>query len=148
MSNVGPLDSHQADSPPKETMAMTEVVYPRDGHPVTLGPCPPWCIERQHFLTDEIVDSDDGYLHMGAEIAVPTSYKTLNGPDDPETVVKVFLKSWTCPLDADPGPTVIELQLGTAEYNTDSCVDVTPAQARAIAQALIEFAATAEPGRP
>ncbi len=126
---------------------MEEVVYPRDGDPVMLRPCPPWCTEGRHFADDGVIYSDDGYHHYGAEIAVPTSYRMF-GLDGPETVVKAFLTSWTHPLDAEPGPARIELQLGTAETNTDMCAEITPAQARAIAQALLELAVTAERDGP
>jgi hypothetical protein len=122
---------------------MEEVVYPRDGDPVALYPCPSWCIEDRHFADGGVIHSDDGYHHYGPEIAVPTSYRML-GLDGPETVVKVFLTSWTHPLDAEPGPALIELQFGTAETNTDMCAEITPAQARAVAKALLELAATAE----
>jgi hypothetical protein len=70
------------------------------------------------------------------------------GLDGPETVVKAFLTSWTRPLDAEPGPGLIELQLGTAETNTNMSARITPAQARAVAGALLELAATAERDRP
>jgi hypothetical protein len=63
-------------------------------------------------------------------------------------VVKVFLTSWMHPLDAEPGPALIELQLGTAEYNTDMCAEITLTQARAVANALLELAATAERDGP
>ena len=56
------------------------------------------------------------------------------------------LKSWTHPLGADPGPALIELNLGTAAERTDLCVEATPAEARAIARALVDLADTAERG--
>jgi hypothetical protein len=59
-----------------------------------------------------------------------------------------MLKSWTCPLHAEPGPARIELQLGTAEERTDMNAELTPAEARAIAQALLDHAATAERDGP
>ncbi len=120
-----------------------EVVHPRDGDAVALGSCPPWCTTQdRHFDDGEVIDSDDGYHHYGPELAVPTSYGMF--PDSPVTVVKVFLRSWTHPLGADPGPVVVELNLGTAEVNTDMCAEMTPGQARAVAAALLEVAATAE----
>jgi hypothetical protein len=118
-----------------------EVVYPRDGDAMTLRPCPPWCTCDQHFTSD-VIHADDGYHHYGPEVAVPTSFRMFN--DDPETVVKVILKSWTHPLDAEPGPSLIELQLATTESNTDTYVEMTPDKARAIAEALFELADTAE----
>jgi Domain of unknown function (DUF6907) len=75
-----------------------EVVYPRDGDAVTLRRCPPWCTCEQHFTSD-VIHADDGYHHYGPEVAVPTSFRMFN--DSPETVVKVILKSWTHPLDAN-----------------------------------------------
>jgi hypothetical protein len=93
---------------------MEKVVYPRDGDPVRLRPCPPWCIEDRYFADDGVIHSDDGYHHYGPEIMVPKSYRML-GLDGPETVVKVFPTSWTHPLDAEPGPALIELQLRTRD---------------------------------
>ncbi|MFI5065686.1 MAG: hypothetical protein ACHP9Z_17150 [Streptosporangiales bacterium] len=58
--------------------------------------------------------------------------------------MRTSLTSWTHPLDAQPGPALIELQLGTAGQNTDLCAEITPSEARAIARALLELAATAE----
>jgi hypothetical protein len=48
-------------------------------------------------------------------------------------------------MDSNPGPVLIELNLGTPTGSTDSCVEATPAEARAIAQALLDLADTAEP---
>lgn len=121
---------------------MTETVYPRGGGPVALRPCPPWCIEDRHFNEGYVVHADDGYHHYGPAILIPTADRML--VDSPEIVVKVFLKSWTHPLDAEPGPGTIELQLGTAEENTDMCVDLTPTEARAVAAALLKTADIAE----
>jgi hypothetical protein len=80
-----------------------EVIYPRDGDPVALRPCPPWCTLDRHFADDDVIDSDNGYHHYGPEIAVPTSDRMLGLNYSPETVVKVILKSWTHPPDAGPG---------------------------------------------
>jgi hypothetical protein len=89
-----------------------------------------------------MIDTDDGYHHYGREIAVPTSDRmTLN---DPETVIKVSLKAWTPRPDGAPGPTRIELQLGTAEVNTDMFAELTSDEARAVASALAELAAVAD----
>ena len=59
---------------------------------------------------------------------MPTSYKFLGMTDGPQTIVRAVLKSWTHPLDADPGPALIELNLGTAEERTDMCAEITPAR--------------------
>ena len=120
-----------------------EVVRPLDADAVTLHPCPPWCAEERHFAHDEVIYADDGYHHHGIEIEVPTSSKFLGMADGPETIVRAVLRSWTHPLDAEPGPVFIELNLGTAAERTDMCAEVTPAEARAIAQALLDLAATA-----
>jgi hypothetical protein len=125
---------------------MTEVVHPRDGDAVTLGPCPPWCSLSRHFADGEAVDTDDGYHHYGPEIEVPTSYREYR--DAPETVVRTILKSWTHPLHASPGPALIEINLGTAGELTDACAEITPGQARAVAAALLELADTAERADP
>jgi hypothetical protein len=123
---------------------MPEVVYPRDGNAVTLRPCPPWCTGERHFTEDDVIYPDDGYHHYGPEAEVPTSSSFLGMADGARTVIRVVLKSWTCPLDADPGPALIELNLGTADTGTDMCAEFTPAQARAVAAALLDRAATAE----
>lgn len=94
-----------------------------------------------HFTSD-VIHADDGYHHYGPEVAVPTSFRMFN--DSPETVVKVILKARTHPLGAEPGPSLIELQLATTESNTDTYVERTPDKARAIAEALLELADTAE----
>jgi hypothetical protein len=122
---------------------VTETVHSRDGDAFTLHPCPPWCTETQHFGEDELIYADDGYHHYGPETAVPTSDRVLLS--DPETVVKVILKSWTPRLDADPGPARVELQLATTDENTDMYVELTPSEARAVASALFKTADIAEP---
>jgi hypothetical protein len=125
-----------------------EVVRPLDGEAVTLRPCPPWCTEARHFAEDEVIYADHGYHHYGHEIEVPTSCKFLGMTHGPDTIVRVVLKSWTHPLDADPGPALIELNLGTAFKRTDMCVEITPAEAHVVAQALLDLAATAERDGP
>ena len=121
---------------------MTEVVHPRNGDAIALGSCPPWCALSRHFTDDAVIDADDGYHHCGPEIAIPTSDRMYR--DAPETVIWAILKSWTHPLDADPGPAVVEINLGTAGERTDACAELTPAQARAVAAALLKLADTAE----
>lgn len=121
---------------------MTEVVRPRDGGAVALRPCPPWCALGRHFAGDDVIHAGDGFHHYGPEIAVPTSDRWHS--DEPEIVVRTILKSWTGPLGAEPGPPVIEVNLGTAGQLTDACAELTPAQARDLAAALIELAAAAE----
>lgn len=69
-------------------------------------------------------------------------------PDNPETVVKVILKAWTHPLDAEPGRASVELQLAIGEQNTHMCAEFTPDQARAVASALIKTADIAERSDP
>jgi len=80
---------------------MTETVYPRNGEAVTLRPCPPWCILIQHFAGVPVVDADDGFHHDGPQIVIPAADRMFTGA--PEAVVKVRLKAWTHPLDAEPG---------------------------------------------
>jgi hypothetical protein len=124
--------------------AMPEIVYPRDGDAITLRPCPSWCIEERHFLDTDVIHADDGYHHYGPEIEVPTSFGFAGFTDGPETVVRVVLKSWTHPLDAEPGPARIEINLGTAEERTDAGAEITFHEARAVAQALLDLAVIAE----
>lgn len=127
---------------------MPEVVHPRDGDAVALRPCPAWCTAGRHFDDGEAVYTDHGYHHNGTEIEVPTSYKFLGTADGPQTIVRAVLKSWTHPLDAEPGPALIELNLGTAAKRTDMCAEITPAEARAVARALLDLAAIAERAGP
>lgn len=126
---------------------MPEIVHPHDGDAVTLRPCPPWCTEQQHF-DDDVIYASDGYHHFGPEIEVPTSDRFLGTTDGPATVVRVILKAWTHPLDAEPSQARIELNLGTADERTDLCAEVAPSEARAIAQALLDLADTAEQDGP
>jgi hypothetical protein len=122
-----------------------EVVRTREGDVVTLRPCPPWCTERRHFTADIVTDATDGYHHYGPETEIPTADLKLG--TGTETVVRILLKSWSCPLHAEPGPARIEPRLGTAEERTDLNVELTPAEARAIAQALLDHAANADEPR-
>ncbi len=123
---------------------MTEIVHPRGGAPVRLRPCPPWCVAATHFADDMVIDVDDGFHHYGPEAAVPTFDRmSLN---DPEIIVKVVMKAWTCPLDAEPGPARVELQLAPGGVTTEQSAELTPGQARAVAGALLELAAVAERG--
>jgi hypothetical protein len=77
---------------------------------------------------------------------VPTSGRWHR--DEPEIVVRAILKSWTCPLGADPGPPLVEVNLGTDSQLTDACAELTPAQARDLAAALLQVAAAAGHTRP
>jgi hypothetical protein len=122
---------------------VTEIVYLQEGGAVGLRPCPSWCTQSRHFADDDVVYAEDGFHHVGPEIAVPTSDRRLR--HDPESVVKVILKAWTERLDAEPGPSRIELQLATAEENTDMYVDLSPGEARAVASALLKTVGIAEP---
>ena len=123
---------------------MAEVIHPRDGDAVALRPCPAWCTQGRHFTDGEAVYADHGYHHCGSEIEVPTSHKFLGMTGGPPTIVRAVLKSWTHPLGAGPGPALIELNLGTAAERTDMYAEITPAGARAVAQALLDLAAIAE----
>jgi hypothetical protein len=127
---------------------MTEVVHPLDGDAVALRRCPTWCTESRHFADGEAIYTDHGYHHYGTEIEVPTSDKFLGAADGSQTIVRAVLKSWTHPLDADPGAALIELHVGTAGERTDMCAEITPAEARAVAQALLVLAARAEQDGP
>lgn len=55
---------------------------------------------------------------------MPTSYRMYRKA--PAAVVWTILKSWTHPMDAEPGPALIEINLGTAEERTDACAEITP----------------------
>jgi hypothetical protein len=120
---------------------VTEVIHPRDGAPVRLRPCPPWCTQTRHFTDDDVIYAEDGFHHYGPEITVPASFRMFS--DSPGSVVKVSLKAWANCLNADPGPGFVELQLATTEYDTDAYVELTPGQARTVAAALLQLADTA-----
>jgi len=117
---------------------MTEIVHPRNGDTVVLRPCPAWCSLNEHFVGDTAIDADDGFHRYGPETRVPTSDRLFT--DGPESVVKMSLKAWTKPLDAEPGPDRVDLQL----ENAGSSVDLTPGETRAVAAALLEMAETLE----
>jgi len=138
------LAAHAPAPAKEEGERMPEVVRPRDGDPVTLGPCPPWCTLGRHFADGEPVDAGDGYHHAGTEAEVPTAYPFGGLTDAEPTIVRAALKSWAHPLGAGPGPARVELNLGTPAARTDLCVEAAPAGARAIARALLDLAGTAE----
>lgn len=123
---------------------MPEVVHPRDGDEVALRPCPPWCTQERHFGNGEVIHASDGFHHYGTEAEVPVSCTLTGAVDDPQLIVRVVVKSWTHPMDADPSPAQVELNLGTAEVRTDACGEMTPGEARAVAQALLDAASQAE----
>jgi hypothetical protein len=62
--------------------------------------------------------------------------------DAPATVVRMIRKSWTHPLDGEPRPALIEINIGIASEQTDACTEITPGQARTVATALLELADT------
>jgi hypothetical protein len=123
---------------------VTEVVYPVDGEPVILRPCPPWCTLERHFSPEQAVHADDGYFHYGPEAEIATGRPFPDQAGGEPAVVRVYLTSWTHPLDASPGPAFIEVNLGTEAHRTDMAAELTPAQASAAAWALLERADTAE----
>lgn len=123
---------------------MTEVVRPVGGQPVTLRPCPPWCTLKRHFSPEEVIHADDGYFHYGPETEIATGRPFPGQAGADPAVVRVYLASWTHPLDASPGPAVIEANLGTASHRTDTAAELAPAEARSAAWALLEHAETAE----
>jgi hypothetical protein len=127
---------------------MREIVHPRDGEAVALRPCPPWCTEVRHFAAGEVIYADHGYHHCGPGAEVATSYPFGGLADGPGTIVRVVLKSWTPSLGAGPGPAFIELNLGTAEAGTDACAELSSAEARAVARALLDLAAVADQDGP
>ncbi len=102
---------------------MTEIVQVRGSTPVELWPWPPWYLVSEH-LGDDPVAADDGFHHFGPEAAVPTFDRL--GPDDPEIVVKVIVKVWTCPLDAEPGPGRVELQVTHGGVASEDTAELTP----------------------
>jgi hypothetical protein len=99
------------------------------------------------------VSSDDVGLGLATagqriEVEAPTSYKFLGMTDGPQTIVRAVLKSWTQLLGADPGPALVEFNPGTAGERADVCAGISPAEARAVARALLVLAATAERDGP
>jgi hypothetical protein len=83
---------------------MAEVVHWRDGDAVALRPCPPGGTADGHFVDGEVIYTDNGYHHYGAEAEVPTSYPFLGLTDGVPTVVRAVLMSWTQPPGGDPRP--------------------------------------------
>ena len=70
----------------------------------------------------------------------PTARPRPSGCASPSASI-VTGSAWTI----DGGATaLIEINLGTAEERTDACAEITPAQARAVAAALLELADIAE----
>lgn len=121
-----------------------EIVHIRDGRAVALDSCPAWCTAGRHFQADATIDADDGYHHCGPETIVPASNRYLGLIDELETVVRMKLTAWTRPVHAEPGPTLIELDLETVEAGSDVRAELAPAQARTVAHALLDLATTAE----
>jgi hypothetical protein len=115
---ASPVASHRGEAHGREA------VHSFDGNAVTLSPCPPWCTDGRHSSDDELIYADHGCHHHGTEIEVPTSYKFPGTTDGPETIVRAVLKSWTRPLDAEPGPAFIELNIGTAPDHSDKYVKI------------------------
>jgi hypothetical protein len=118
---------------------MTEVVHPSAAHVVALRPRPPWCTLRRHFADGEVIDVGDGYHGCRPEIAGADLI-----PECTAAVVRTILKSWTHPLDAEPGAALIETNIGTARELIDTRAEITPGQAGALAAALLELADPAE----
>ena len=109
-----------------------EIVRTRDGKTIKLRPCPRWCTRDHQFGSVLITHASDGFHHRGRPVRVETS--TFVDLDKPVTV-EIGLISWTCPLDADPGPTKISLDI----VSGDSGMDLTLADARRVAEMLIKF---------
>jgi hypothetical protein len=120
---------------------MAEIVRPRHGEPVELGPCPSWCaLGDRHFSEDEPppFDATDGFHHYGPEIMVTTAYRARL--DGPKPVVRLLLQSFAGELDGEPGPARIEIELtGTADPS-DMSVQLSPDDARMLAASLIGLA--------
>ena len=72
---------------------MTEVVYPVDGEPVTLRPCPPWCTLERHFSPEQAVHADDGYFHYSPEAEITTGRPFPDQAGEEPAVVRVYLTS-------------------------------------------------------
>lgn len=112
-----------------------ERVTTRDGQTIELRPCPPWCTgEHPAFDDPESIHISDGFHHYSEPVRIQTSNIVDLFKGQP-VVVEMYLKSWVQPLNADPGPTQIGLDTDAPEGATD----LTPAEARRIADVLIEF---------
>ena len=119
-----------------------ENIRTRDGDEFEIQPCPPWCTGG-HFPAGEQVDSDDGFHHYGPDVSVPTSHRPFTDQDS--STVRLCLKAWVHPLDADTGTGCVDVTLFTADG--EPTIELTPAEARAIATALVMLVDTAEQGR-
>ncbi|HEX6470666.1 MAG TPA: hypothetical protein VF069_16320 [Streptosporangiaceae bacterium] len=109
-----------------------ERVTTRDGQTIELQPCPDWCTEKSHFAPDVPIHPSDGYHHYGRPVRIDTS-DSANTFDGTPVTVKVYLKSWVCPVDAAPGPTKIGMDI------SEGGVDLSPSDARRIARVLVYF---------
>ena len=111
-----------------------ERVTTRDGQTIELQPCPAWCSEESHFTPDMVIHASDGYHHYSRPVRVETS-DIADVFDGTAVAIEVYLTAWVCPLDAAPGPTKIGLGIRSG----DGGVDLTVADARRIAEVLLEF---------
>jgi hypothetical protein len=119
------------------------IIHTRDGDQFEIRPCPSWCTD-EHFPPDEHVDSDDGFHHCGPDVSIPTSHQPFTGEE--RSTVRLYLKTWVLPLDADPGTGCVDLTLFTADG--EPTVELTSSEARTLAAALIQLADTAERENP
>lgn len=111
-----------------------EIVRTRDGQAIELGPCPRWCTGEHLFGPVEITHASDGYHHCGRVVRIEIPNTVEPGVDP--VVVEIGLESWTCPLNAGPGPARISVNF----VSGDDGMDLTPADARRLAKVLIGFA--------
>jgi hypothetical protein len=118
-----------------------EIIRTRDGDEFVIRPCPPWCTGG-HFPPDETVDSDDGFHHYGTEVSIPTSHRPFTGGES--STVRLYLSTWVHPLDAQPPTGRVDVTLFTAD--NEPTVELTAAEARALAAALVMLADTVERG--
>jgi hypothetical protein len=120
-----------------------KIIHTRDGDQFEIRPCPSWCTD-EHFPPDEHVDSDDGFHHCGPDVSIPTSHQPFTGKEC--STVRLYLKTWVLPLDAEPGTGCVDLTLFTADG--EPTVELTSREARTLAAALVQLADTAERAQP
>jgi hypothetical protein len=116
------------------------IVQVAGGGSVELGPCPDWCRGGHGLGEDVPVNAGDGFHHVGPGASVTVEWRAkLDGPPD---TVNMQLEAFTAPLDADPGPARIELELKTTDG--EAYTELTSAEARAVAASLLRLADVAQ----
>jgi hypothetical protein len=114
-----------------------------DGVTAELRPCPAWCT-GEHFGEGDPVWLQDGFWHYGPETDIPTSDRAHQAGQP--SVVTVSARAWAPHLRADPDQGLVGLRVSADDG--EALVNITPAEARAAAAALLMAAGAAEHDGP